>query len=74
MPTQRVTVSLKGFTLVLSVPGQPPYDLVPRVGGEFSFKQIKVITVRFVADAQGKVTGLELNQPGGVFEAKRAAK
>ncbi len=74
MPTQRVTVSLKGSTLVLSVPGQPPYDLAPRVGGEFSFKQIKVITVRFVADAQGKVTGLELNQPGGVYEAKRAEK
>ncbi len=71
LASQRVTISLKGNSLTLLIPGQPVYDLIPEVGGEFSFKQAKVVTVRFIEDAKGQVTGLEINQPGGVFEFKR---
>jgi len=67
-----VTVSLKGDTLTLFIPGQPVYDLVPEVGGEFSLKVAKVVRVRFLEDAKGQVTGAEVNQPGGVFEYKRS--
>ena len=71
LASQTVTVSLKGDTLTLFIPGQPVYDLVPEVGGEFSLKVAKVVRVRFLEDAKGQVTGAEVNQPGGVFEYKR---
>jgi CubicO group peptidase (beta-lactamase class C family) len=72
LASQTVTVSLKGDTLTLFIPGQPVYDLVPEVGGEFSLKVAKVVRVRFLEDAKGQVTGAEVNQPGGVFEYKRS--
>ena len=68
---QTVTVALKGSGLTLSVPGQPVYDLVPEVGGEFSFKTVKAIRVRFLEDAKGNATGLEIIQPSGIYEYKR---
>ena len=71
LASQTVTVSLKGDTLTLFIPGQPVYDLLPEVGGEFSLKVAKVVRVRFLEDAKGQVTGAEVNQPGGVFEYKR---
>ena len=61
-----------GDALILSIPGQPTYDLVPEVGGEFSLKVAKVVRIRFLEDAKGQVTGVEISQPGGVFEYKRA--
>ena len=71
LASQTVTVSLKGNGLTIYVPGQPVYDLVPEVGGEFSLKQAKIIRVRFQEDAKAQVTGVEVSQPGGVFEYKR---
>ena len=71
LATQAVTVGLKGDVLTLSIPGQPVYDLVPEVGGEFSLKVAKVVRVKFLADAKGQVTALEVSQPGGVFEYKK---
>lgn len=71
LASQTVTVSLKGDTLTLFIPGQPVYDLVPEVGGEFSLKAAKVVRVRFLEDGKGQVTALEVSQPGGVFEYKR---
>ena len=71
LATQTVTVSLKGDVLTLFVPGQPVYDLLPEVGGEFSLKAAKGIRVRFLEDGKEQVTGLEISQPGGVFEYKR---
>jgi len=71
LASQTVTVALKGDALTLTIPGQPVYDLVPEVGGEFSLKVAKVVRVRFVPDAKGQVTTLEVSQPGGVFEYKR---
>jgi hypothetical protein len=55
-----VASALKGNALTLSVPGQPVYDLVPEVGGEFSFKLVKVVRVRFVEDAKGQVSAVGL--------------
>ena len=69
--SQTITVGLRGDSLTMVVPGQPVYDLVPELGGEYSLKQAKVVTLKFVEDAKGQVTGLEIYQPGGVFEAKR---
>jgi CubicO group peptidase (beta-lactamase class C family) len=69
--TQRVQISLKGDRLTMFVPGQPVYDLVPKVGGEYYLKQVPIISVRFIEDAKGAVTGLESFQPDGVYEFKR---
>lgn len=68
---QIITISLKGSTLTVSIPGQPSYDLAPDLGGEFFLKQVKSIVVRFLTDDQGAVTGLELIQPGGIFLVER---
>jgi CubicO group peptidase (beta-lactamase class C family) len=72
LASQTVSVGLRGDVLTLSIPGQPVYDLVPEVGGEFSLKVAKVVRVRFLEDAKGQVTALEVSQPGGVYEYKRA--
>ena len=69
--SQTFTVNLKGESLTLHIPGQPLYDLVPDLGGEFFFKQFKIISLRFIMDEQGNVTKFEMYQPGGVFEAER---
>jgi len=71
LPGQVATVSLKGEILTMVLPGQPEFELLPQPGDEFIFKQVKVVSIRFISDGQGKVTGLELNQGGAVFEAKR---
>lgn len=65
------TVSLKGDSLTLFLPGQPEYDLVPVLGDEFIFKQVKIISVKFLTDENDNVIAAEFIQPNGIFEAKR---
>jgi len=67
-----VTVSLKGEnTLILSVPSQPEYELVPYKGTEFNLKGLPGFSVEFKMDASGAVTEAAFKQPSGVFTAKR---
>ena len=66
-----VTVGLRGSRLIVSVPGQPIYDLVPGRENEFDLKQYSAISVRFTIDPKGGVTEAVFNQPNGVFTAKR---
>lgn len=65
------TVSLKGDSLTLFLPGQPEYDLVPVLGDEFIFKQVKIVSVKFLTDEKDNVIAAEFIQPNGIFEAKR---
>ena len=67
--TQVLTVRLKGSALAMSAPGQPEQDLVPSLGGEFRLKQVRSVSLRFKQDDKGQVTGLDLYQRGGVYEA-----
>lgn len=67
---QRIEVALSGDRLVLTVPGQSPYTLLPQVDGNFVFENVRSIGVRFVREGQ-RVTGLQLLQPAGVFDAPR---
>ncbi|HDT13539.1 MAG TPA: serine hydrolase, partial [Candidatus Aminicenantes bacterium] len=71
LASQTVTVALKGDVLTITIPGQPTYELVPEIGGEFSLKEARVVRLRFVEGPKGEVTALEISQPGGVFEYKR---
>ena len=67
-----VTVSLKGEkTLVLSVPGQPEYELVPYQGTEFNLKNLTGYSIKFIMDESGIVTEAKVTQPNGVFTAKK---
>lgn len=67
-----VTVSLKGDdTLLLVVPGQPPYELVPQRGLRFELKAITGFSVEFIKDPGGRVTEMVSYQPNGTFVAKR---
>jgi len=67
-----VTVSLKGDdTLMLVVPGQPPYELVPQRGLRFELKGITGFSVEFKKDPGGRVTEMVSYQPNGTFVAKR---
>jgi CubicO group peptidase (beta-lactamase class C family) len=65
------TISLKGDSLTLFVPGQPIYDLEPGLGDEFILKQFKSISLKFKFDEKNQVSGVVFFQPNGVFEAER---
>lgn len=64
------TVELKGDTLLLTVPGQPVYTLVPYLGNEFDLKDQRGFSVKFTL-VEGKATECVFIQPNGVFVAKR---
>lgn len=66
-----IKIALRGeTTLMMSVPGQPDYELIP-VGNEaFNIKGLDGYSTKFVVDGD-KATDLILNQPNGVFTAKR---
>ncbi len=66
-----LTVALQGDALLITVPGQPPYELEPRQGAEFGLKGVSVVTVRFVLDDAGQAKEVQLIQPNGVFTAER---
>ncbi|MBK8100528.1 MAG: serine hydrolase [Planctomycetes bacterium] len=68
--TMVATIALQGEGLVLTLPGQR-HELEPGRGLVFSMHGLSGYSVRFVADAAGKVTGLRVRQPEGVFEAVR---
>ncbi len=65
-------VTLKGnHTLVLTVTGQPPYELEPYKDTSFNIKNLQGFAIKFLLDAAGKVTALEARQPNGIFPAKK---
>jgi len=59
-----------GNALILSIAGQPDYELIPTGENEFNIKGLDGFSVKFTEDA-GKITELTFNQPNGVFNAKR---
>jgi hypothetical protein len=56
--------------LVLTVPGQTPYTLLPQIDGAFVLDTAPSIGVRFVPGAE-RAAALQLLQPNGIFEAPR---
>ncbi|MCK5059450.1 MAG: serine hydrolase [Candidatus Aminicenantes bacterium] len=66
------TISLRGdTTLIITITGQPPYELIPFKGTEFNIKNLDGFSIKFILDDSGKVTGLESHQPNGVFPAPK---
>jgi CubicO group peptidase (beta-lactamase class C family) len=69
---QTVTVALKGEnTLTVTVPGQPPVDLVPAVGTSFTIKGVPGASVEFKLDASGAAAGAVLTQGGATINLKK---
>lgn len=63
---QTVSVRLSGNVLTATVPGEPPYRLVPEIGGDFYLEELGFL-VRFEEDA----SALHVLQSGGTLTAKR---
>lgn len=59
-----------GSTLILTIAGQPDYELIPTGENDFNIKGLDGFSVKFTEDA-GKITEMIFNQPNGVFNAKR---
>jgi CubicO group peptidase (beta-lactamase class C family) len=68
---QTATFSLTGNTITITLPGQPAAHLVPGLGNEFVLKELSAVSINFVEDAKGNVTGANFNQPGGVYFLKK---
>jgi hypothetical protein len=66
-----ITVDLRNkTTLIMTVPGQPQYELIPTNDNEFGLKGLDGYSVKF-NPATGKITEVVFYQPNGVFTAKK---
>jgi len=66
-----LTVETNQSKLILIVPNQPPYTLLPDADLRFKLKDANGFSVLFILDEKGKVTGLHLDQPNANFLAKK---
>lgn len=66
------TVHLKGDNqLMLDVPGQTDYTLVPVEKDKFALKEVKGYTIEFSINEKGEATALTYVQPNGRFKAEK---
>ncbi|MEM9290690.1 MAG: serine hydrolase [Acidobacteriota bacterium] len=69
---QVATFSVSGSLLVLSLPGQPLYTLLPQPSGDFHIENLQGFRVSFDSfDDSGQPGIARFIQPNGVFESKR---
>ncbi len=67
-----LSVALKSDdTLLVSIPGQPDYELTPYKGTQFEIKDLSGFSVEFKGDKAGAVTEVVVNQMGAVFTAQK---
>lgn len=67
-----VKVYIRGEnTLMVLVPGQPDYELMPSKKDEFDLKVAKGYSVRFEVTGKNEVVSLSFVQPNGIFKATR---
>ncbi|HEY6502543.1 MAG TPA: serine hydrolase [Chitinophagaceae bacterium] len=67
-----VKVYIRGEnTLMVLLPGQPDYELVPAKKDEFDLKVAKGYSVRFEVTDNNEVTSMSFIQPNGTFKATR---
>jgi len=67
-----VKIYLRGEnTLMLLVPGQPDYEMIPTKKHEFDFKALKGFSVKFEVNDKNQTTAAIFTQPNGVFTAKK---
>jgi len=67
-----VKVYIRGEnTLMVLVPGQPDYELVPVKKDEFDLKILKGYSVRFEVNDKNEATSISFIQPNGTFKASK---
>ena len=67
-----VKVYIKGDkTLMVFIPGQPDYELVPAKKDEFDLKIAKGYSLKFEVNDKNKVLSMTFIQPNGNFKATR---
>ncbi|HKQ36909.1 MAG TPA: serine hydrolase [Verrucomicrobiae bacterium] len=66
-----MTIAMAGTSLKASVPGEPEYELVPKIDGSFGVKDHSTFVLKFVNDGDNHVTAVEVQRPGGVVRAPR---
>jgi len=65
-------VELKGKNLIVTLPGQPSFTLVPQQDTTFTIKGVNGITVEFVIEDNDEPSKeVVFYQPNGTFKAKR---
>ena len=72
LPGILAKVYLRGEnTLMLLVPGQPDYELVPVKKDLFKIKALEGFNIQFDLNDKGEVTSMNAIQPNGVFKAPK---
>jgi CubicO group peptidase (beta-lactamase class C family) len=67
-----VKVWLRGAnTLMMTLPGQPDYELEPVRGSSFHLKDLEGYSVEFKSNEEIAITAVVITQPNGVFTATR---
>jgi CubicO group peptidase (beta-lactamase class C family) len=66
-----VKAYLRGEVLMVLVPGQPDYEMLPTGNHAFKFKVLDGYSVRFEIGADAKVVAMNFIQPNGTFRALR---
>jgi hypothetical protein len=66
-----MVISLKGNALSAALPDQPENLLLPYRGSEFQLKGRPGFSIQFKKDAQGKIVGAAVVQPGMLLEANK---
>jgi hypothetical protein len=64
-------LSLRGSILAMDIKGQPTYELIPLRGTRFGVKGLSGYYVQFDLPAEGPAKAIDLDQPNGIFTAKR---
>jgi CubicO group peptidase (beta-lactamase class C family) len=68
---ETLTIRLQGHVLMFEQKGARARELVPDRDDEFNVKRLEGLSIRFVADANGKLVAMALATPDGVFTAQR---
>jgi hypothetical protein len=69
---QTISVSRRGASLVVSIPGQPAYTLVPARETSFTLEQAPQIRVSFdVPEGDAAAAAVTFHQPNGTFRYER---
>ncbi|MBI1325793.1 serine hydrolase [bacterium] len=74
LATQVLRIERTGSTLQAVLPGQPIYRLKPSKELTFEFDGLTGFRIRFETDAEGKATGIAVEQPNGTFAGKKKTK
>ncbi len=67
----QMKITLRGNVLVAQATGQDATDLVPVRGTRFAVKGLSGYAIQFALPESGPATEITLEQPDGVFSAKR---